>query len=685
MRYSENPNRSIDRKTVFEVLFRMGLCILAYVLIVILFFAIMVASFVLPILGFINMVEGDSGYFDVSDVRLVVIVIALWIGTVTAFVYVIIPLFKFKRPSVEYKVEVNEKNCPDLYNRIVLLCKKVGVRKPRHIYLDADANAYVYMNNKLGGLLFWGRKNLNIGLGLFSGLSIQEIESIIAHELGHFSQKSMKLTNVLYYIHTILRNLVISKPDEQPEDSEDNHLGKDVSDFMIGFVRFITYRLFLFEQKGYSRLSLQMEYDADAISCQTVGSDDFVSALCKARSVGGRIGAYDKLVFKGLCEKKIPKDYFYVFNQLEHFFESFDGISISYDKRMLEMLPQFCTRISINSIWDTHPATQDRIKAAKQLSIPTPEDSIVSAWSVISDEIVKQVGDKRIEELKLVASVQWKDFKQPETIDAEDLIEEYPKNEVSPWFYIIMYRHLCINSLDNTSNGIVEENPFTRENSLLIKSYEVARADMDTLIELNRQNPQQEINYDGKHYLSLEEPIQRHIDYLNNLSEKCSQIDNKAMSYLLSCAKNVELLKQKYNNYFALIKAYNECTANSFVDGMRLLFEVDNRWTIYNKYFKDHPDLHTKYADAVLNVYSFFERVCPIIVNHLNETDQKTLRTILGDGFHPITDPKDLERILELFKSLYGALDNACGYSLKELYDYAAIVVLGTEDVNDNN
>ena len=132
-------------------------------------------------------------------------------------------------------------------------------------------------------------------MGLFDGTSIEEVKSIIAHEFGHFSQNSMKIGSTVYVTNTVLRNLIFT------DDFWDRWLNKwcmsDTGVFryfgvltrgLTNVIRRLTVLMYRFVQKGYLKLSRYMEYDADGIACHCVGSDTFISALCKIEVLAGK-------------------------------------------------------------------------------------------------------------------------------------------------------------------------------------------------------------------------------------------------------------------------------------------------------------------------------------------------------------------------------------------------------------
>ena len=67
------------------------------------------------------------------------------------------------------------------------------------------------MIQTFGVFFFPIKKNLEIGLGLSDGTSVEEVKSIIAHEFGHFSQNSMKVGSTVYVTNTVLHDLIYAE------------------------------------------------------------------------------------------------------------------------------------------------------------------------------------------------------------------------------------------------------------------------------------------------------------------------------------------------------------------------------------------------------------------------------------------------------------------------------------------
>src|SRR5699024_7168451 len=57
-------------------------------------------------------------------------------------------------------------------------------------------------------LIFPSRKNLEIGLALVNTLTLGELRAVLAHEFGHFAQRSMAVGRWVYVAQQIASHLV---------------------------------------------------------------------------------------------------------------------------------------------------------------------------------------------------------------------------------------------------------------------------------------------------------------------------------------------------------------------------------------------------------------------------------------------------------------------------------------------
>ena len=106
----------------------------------------------------------------------------------------------------------------ELMNFIYKICEETGAPKPKRVYIDPDVNAYVSYTNMWMSLIFPTRKELTIGFGLVGCLNLSEFKAVVAHEFGHFAQRSMKIGSYIISANTIIHDMIFTR------DSWDNTL-----------------------------------------------------------------------------------------------------------------------------------------------------------------------------------------------------------------------------------------------------------------------------------------------------------------------------------------------------------------------------------------------------------------------------------------------------------------------------
>jgi Zn-dependent protease with chaperone function len=92
---------------------------------------------------------------------------------------------------------VLERDQPTLWSEVRDLAAAVGTRMPDEIRVVPEVNAAVSEDAKLLGLVP-GTRRMFIGVPLVLGLSRQEVRSVLAHELGHYSGRHTALGPVTY-------------------------------------------------------------------------------------------------------------------------------------------------------------------------------------------------------------------------------------------------------------------------------------------------------------------------------------------------------------------------------------------------------------------------------------------------------------------------------------------------------
>ncbi len=153
-------------------------------------------------------------------------------------------------------------------------------------------NAAVFSDLSFWNLFLTPRKNLEVGLGAVNALSLDEFKAVVAHEFGHFAQRTMRVGSWVYLAHQIIADLVSRR------DILDRSLEMlSRVDFRIAWIGWLmrlvvwairsvldtAFRGVIALQRALSR---QMEFQADLVAVSLTGSDSIVHALY-------RLGAAD--------------------------------------------------------------------------------------------------------------------------------------------------------------------------------------------------------------------------------------------------------------------------------------------------------------------------------------------------------------------------------------------------------
>jgi Zn-dependent protease with chaperone function len=213
----------------------------------------------------------------------------LTVGTCAGFLalFLIKALFFIRRASTGASIEITPAEQPRIFSFLHRLADETGAPRPHRVFVSAGVNACVFFDLTVLNLFFPSRKNLEIGLGLVNVLTLSEFKAVLAHELGHFAQRSMAIGSWVYIARQIAEQIVARR------DLLDRFLkGLSRSDIRVAWVgwllSFIIWSLRLL-MDGLLRLvvlaeralSRQMEFQADLVAVSVTGSDELVHALHK--------------------------------------------------------------------------------------------------------------------------------------------------------------------------------------------------------------------------------------------------------------------------------------------------------------------------------------------------------------------------------------------------------------------
>lgn len=325
----------------------------------------------------------------------------LWhylIGGSAAFlaVFMLKALVFLKRGGTADAIEVTPAEQPRLFEFLHRLADEAGAPRPTRVYLSARVNAAVFYDLSVINLLFPSRKNLEIGLALVNVLTLSEIKAVLAHEFGHFAQRSMAIGSWVYIAQQIAAHVVTKR------DALDRFLNFisniDLRVAWIGWllslvvwsIRSLMDTLLSMVVLAQRALSRQMEFQADLVAVSLTGSDELVHALHKLNAADE---AWERtLGFAGaeINQGRIPHDLFAVQTRIiERVAAILGDRSYGQVPPRTEETPK-ARRIFKSAfaqppqMWSTHPANADREQNAKRFYLPAPHDAR-SAWVLFDD------------------------------------------------------------------------------------------------------------------------------------------------------------------------------------------------------------------------------------------------------------------------------------------------------------
>jgi Zn-dependent protease with chaperone function len=508
-----------------------------------------------------------------------VITIGLGLGLASLGFFILIFLFKFlfKKHKIDrsHLVEITQDQEPRLFQFIQEIVQEVGTDFPKKIYLSSDVNASVFYDSSFWSMFFPIRKNLQIGIGLVNTISEQEFKAIMAHEFGHFSQRTMKVGSFVYNVNQVIYNMLYDNESFQEMIERWANISGYFSLFVhiavgiISGIQSVLKKMYEVVNISYMALSREMEFHADEVAANVAGYLPLKESLLRMdladHSYSSVVNYYTNRVSDGITTKNIFQNQRFVLKYIAQL----NNYSIKNDLPVLsnqDLSKYNKSKLNIKDQWASHPSTIERINALEKLNIVKSYTNSNLAISLF-DQVHKW------EELfteKLFSSIVYESNTQE--IAPESFQTEFSKLIASNSFPAIYNDYY-----DNKNPTLFDVDDFAQGNTLSSLEDLFNREKVDMVYELialeNDKNAITSINsgeyniktfdYDGKKYkakdaVSLLILIDKEIELRK---EKIKQNDIQIYQFFLSLAtkqgKEV-ILKEKYREYFRLDKAFDK-------------------------------------------------------------------------------------------------------------------------------
>ncbi|MDR0961603.1 MAG: M48 family metalloprotease [Mediterranea sp.] len=579
------------KKLVGDVRVRIVAFIFFYIALIALGAALIVATIYLtPIVWDYLLDFSNAGRYR-SAGFLGVILITWWGVIVLTAIYMVKPIFKFSVNKKPGRVEVFEKDCPKLFETVREVAAITQCPMPKHLYLSADVNACVFYDTSFWSIFFPVKKNLEIGLGLFHKMSADEVKSIIAHEFGHFSQNSMKVGSAVYVSNTVLYNLVYG---DDAVDRWMNNLCNSRFDALgaignwynslTGVIKKLVVMMYRFIQVKYLRLSRAMEFDADRVACQSIGSDTFISALSKLEYLSMGEEFYNDRLRSLLDSNKRIGDYLTAYELSTDLYLEIDKVNLTFDQPTLAKQEEDYKRVSIGNVWQSHPSLEDRIAHAREQQGTPIRPTAALSWSLITPEIRERIS---VEAAKAYYDKQWESLIEMSIADYREWMPKDAKGMYVP-SHFRPYLGRNIVRFDISRVPLTEtQAPINEANTVLLQKYMAALDDEQMLWDIkNKELVAPEYYYDKKSFKRKKAPIEQHEQYLKKLTNEVMEIDIAMYQYLMTHVENPEALKGFYQLMFNAANTIDEEIAALHNKKADLIYEFDREVNRTKKQFR---------------------------------------------------------------------------------------------------
>lgn len=552
------------KSEIAKVLFSIFLFVMVYLLLVVIAAGLFVAC-----------VAGGIGLI-IALPRFITLMVGLGlIGLgVMVMVFLVKFIFSVKRYDTSDGIEVFEEDLPELFAFIRKLSKDTNVRFPKKIILTPDVNAAVFYDSSFWSMFFPVRKNLKIGLGLVNSLSVSEFKAVIAHEFGHFSQRSMKLGSYVYQVNRVIYNMLFENTGYQKSLESFARMSRYFAFFaqltvlIARGIQWVLRHMYHFVNKGYMALSREMEFHADAVAAIVSGSENCVFAL---RHVEIGDSCYNEVINK--CNEWVGKQKFtenvYPLQRiaLQQFASTFslplENSLPAVDKEV--SFREKITRVDIKNQWASHPTTPEREDRLLAINVQAEKKS-GNAWILFDNP---EKWQKKLTD-KLYENVRFKGMKQavePESF-RQEVADEQKKFSI-PKEYNGYYDNrtldpIAINELAASvtpqSFTIYDfENLFSSKQGEVPKKLLGARIDVQTLTAIeSKQLQAASFDFAGEKFEAIDaEMILRKLNNeVKTLSDELKASDEKAFQFFYWCALNPE--NNSASDYLKIYEAYQE-------------------------------------------------------------------------------------------------------------------------------
>jgi Zn-dependent protease with chaperone function len=553
------------KKVTTKAIISIALFLIVYILLL----AVAVALTIFSVIG---------GFYIIAA-KPMVITIGLGLGLASLGFFILAFLFKFifKKHKIDRSqlTEITAQTEPQLFQFINDIVEEVHTDFPKKVYLSTEVNASVFYDSSFWSMFFPIKKNLQIGLGLVNTITEQEFKAILAHEFGHFSQKSMKVGSYVYNVNQVIFNMLYDNESFDKMISKWANINGYFSIFVaIAFkiiqgIQWVLKKMYDYININYLALSREMEFHADEVAANVAGFVPLKESLLRMdladHSYNAVINFYENKLSENIKSDNIYAEQIFVL----HFLANESELAFKNNLPVvsaLDLSKYNKSKLVIKDQWASHPSTEDRIAYLERLNIikENPTQQAANSLFVDVETLQKNLTAKLFSFVENSDQLQYlkiEDFKN----EYLDIYEKSTFNKVYNGYYDNKNpNHFDLNEIGNSNQNLDIESLFNKEKIDMVYDFIAIENDKNTLSNIeNKLLSIKTFDYDGQKFKAKEASllIPKLEKENENLKAEITNNDSNIYAYFYNVAKGKGLeaaLKSKYIDFFNCDKEYEK-------------------------------------------------------------------------------------------------------------------------------
>lgn len=545
--------------------------------------------------------------------------LALIACALTVLFYLVKFFFSTSKLDLSHLTPISAAEEPLLFLLIEDIALEVGTSFPKKVFLSYDVNAFVFYNSNFWSMFLPVHKNLQIGIGLINSVSKQELKAILAHEFGHFSQKSMRVGSFVYNVNQVIYNMLYKNESLDSMNEKWASINGfaaifvNISAYIIKGIQKILQDLYTYININYMALSREMEFHADEIAANVAGSVALEESLLRLpyahAMLNNVINYYEEKFKDNIKSANIYQDQLalILFYANKNKYRLRDNLPII----TLENINKYKkSKLNIEDQWASHPTEEDRIASLQKISINKEEVDNSRAISILNDNasIAQKISDD------IFSKIQY--TKTPVIQSTEQFLLDYQTNYDKNSFSSLYNQYFDLTDLSVDKNELKNSAP--------------SQFSLEELFDTNKVEKLSELNALKEDKLSLESIEKKELKLktfsYNNLKYKSKQ-----------AREIIEIINNSIQDLEIEIKAHKNEIFRYFYTLAKESKQEDRLLTLYYDFsgYESQIDENIVFYNSLLEKTTFIMQQTPfdIIAKNLLllKSDEKKLKNKLKD------------------------------------------------------